>query len=265
LQDETQVRLKPEDRLVVALDVETVEEADRLVKRILPTGVTHFKIGLQLFTRQGPASVEAVHSNGGQVFLDLKFHDIPSTVAKAAQATARLGVWMTNLHIQGGSAMMRQALAAVRDEAARSHRKPPVLVGVTVLTSMAERDLSDLGLRKTLKDQVLYLAKLAKSVGLDGIVASPKEARAVRWTCGDEFIIVTPGIRPQEKGVDILSVKSSRLVEPRGEGDDQQRVATPSEAVQAGADYIVVGRPILAALDPVQVVQSIVTELGACP
>jgi orotidine-5'-phosphate decarboxylase len=261
LQD-SQTKLKPADRLIVALDVETVEEADRLVKAVLPMGVTHFKIGLQLFTRAGPAAVESVHKSGGQVFLDLKFHDIPSTVGKAAQAATRLGVWMTNLHIQGGSAMMRQALAAVRDEATRSHRKPPLLIGVTVLTSMAERDLSDLGLRKTLKDQVLYLARLAQSVGLDGIVASPHEARVVRWACGDRFIIVTPGIRPKGEGGPSPFPAPLRA-ETGGRGsEDQQRVATPKEAIQAGADYIVVGRPIVESTNRGEVVKTLVDELG---
>lgn len=246
--------MTPADRLIVALDVEKVEEASRLVKLLAPTGVTHFKVGLSLFTQAGPRAVEAVHQNGGQVFLDLKFHDIPTTVGKAAQAAARLGVWMTNLHLQGGSRMMRQAIAALRDEAAKHRRKAPLLVGVTVLTSMAEKDLSDLGLRKTLKDQVLYLAKLAKSVGLDGIVASANEARVIRWACGDEFLIVTPGIR--------LKTVSGTGLRPEPDTHDQQRVATPREAVQAGADYLVVGRPILEASDPVQEVQAILKELS---
>ncbi len=246
-------RLHPEDRLIVALDMDKLEEAVRLVKRLVPIGVRHFKIGLNLFTRAGPAAVEEVHKNSGRVFLDLKFHDIPSTVAKAVRAATRLGVWMMNVHIQGGSAMMRSALSAAQEETQRASQKTPLLIGVTVLTSMAEKDLLDLGLRKTLKDQVLYLAKLAKSAGLSGIVASAQEAKVIRWTCGEDFLIVTPGIRPGSKG------------DPFAPGfqagkDDQQRTATPSEAIRAGADYIVIGRPILEASDPAQVAREVLQE-----
>lgn len=256
--------LAPAERLIVALDVNSVEEAARWVKILAPLGVRHFKVGLSLFTQAGPAAVEAVHRQGGQVFLDLKFHDIPATVARAAAAAVRLGVWMTNLHIQGGTSMMRRALAAVREEAAHGRRKPPLLIGVTVLTSMAEKDLADLGLRKTLKDQVLYLAKLAQSVGLDGIVASPQEATTIRWACGEQFLIVTPGIRPaaESEPAGILSVAKPALpVAKQQAADDQQRTAAPREAVKAGADYLVVGRPILEAPDPIPVVQSILRDL----
>lgn len=250
--------LTPAERLIVALDLNSVEEATQWVKTLAPLGITHFKVGLGLFTQAGPAAVEAVHRQGGQVFLDLKFHDIPATVARAATAAVRLGVWMTNLHIQGGTSMMRRALAAVREEAGCCNRKPPLLIGVAVLTSMAEKDLADLGLRKTLKDQVLYLAKLAQSVGLDGIVASPKEALTIRWACGEQFLIVTPGIRPaaEEPADDILSNAKQHAA------DDQQRTATPKEALKAGADYLVVGRPILEAPDPIPVVQSILRDLA---
>jgi orotidine-5'-phosphate decarboxylase len=246
--------MTPADRLIVALDLDGLEQAVRLVKALVPAGVTHFKVGLGLFTREGPGAIEAVHRQGGQVFLDLKFHDIPSTVSRASRAVVQRGVWMANLHIQGGSAMMRQAIDAVRDEARRCRRAPPLLLGVTVLTSMAQRDLVDLGLRKPLKDQVLYLARLAQSVGLDGIVASAQEALAIRWACERWFLIVTPGIRP---ATDTPRPDLS-LTRP---WDDQQRTATPAEAVKAGADYIVVGRPILEAKDPVQVAQGIVRDM----
>lgn len=245
--------LTPQDRLIVALDMETLEEATRLVKGLVPVGVSHFKIGLGLFTAVGPSAIEAVHRNGGKVFLDLKFHDIPNTVARAAGVVARFGVWMTNIHIQGGSSMMRQAVAAIREEAARRKQEPPLLVGVTVLTSMAQRDLADLGLRKTLKDQVLYLAKLAQSVGLDGIVASANEATIVRWACGADFLIVTPGIRPGATDSSPLGIVQGK--------DDQQRTATPAQAVKAGADYLVVGRPILEAPDPVKAAEQILQDL----
>ena len=236
--------IRSEDRLIVALDMDRVEDAVGLVRKLTPLGVTRFKIGLNLYTLAGPAAVEAVQQAGGKVFLDLKFHDIPNTVSKAVRAAARLGVWMTNVHVQGGSVMMQSALAAAQEESHWNRREKPLLIGVTVLTSMAEKDLMDLGLSKTLKDQVLSLAQLAQSAGLQGIVASAQEAKEVRSTCGQEFVIVTPGIRPKGKE----------------EKDDQQRTATPLEAIQAGADYLVVGRPILEAPDPVQVAGRILEE-----
>jgi len=235
-------KLKPEERLIVALDMDRVEDAVALVKKMAPMGITHFKVGLNLYTLAGPAAVEAVRQAGGQVFLDLKFHDIPNTVSKAVRAAARLGVWMTNVHIQGGSAMMRSAVAAAQE----SRPKTPLLIGVTVLTSLAEKELMDFGLRKTLKDQVLTLAKRALEAGLNGIVASAQEAKAIRSTCGEGFLIVTPGIRLRGKETGIL--------------DDQQRTATPLEAIQAGADYLVVGRPILEAPDPSAVAREILEE-----
>ena len=245
--------MKPEERLIVALDVGGQEEAGRLVQKLAPVGVTRFKIGLQLYTQAGPAAVELVHRHGGQVFLDLKFHDIPSTVAKAVQAATRLGVWMMNVHIQGGSEMMRRALASAKEEAARSRRGAPLLIGVTVLTSMSEKDWMDFGMHKTLKDQVLYLAKLARTAGLNGIVASAQEAKVLRLAFGSDFLIVTPGIRPAG-GEDILSMAKAKAK------DDQQRTATPYEAVKAGADYLVVGRPVLEAPDPAEAARLIIEE-----
>lgn len=226
--------MTPADRLIVALDVEELTAAEQLVRTLLPAGVSRFKIGLQLFTRAGPAAVEMVHRHGGKVFLDLKFHDIPNTVGRAVEAAARMGVWMANVHAQGGSAMMKQALSAARST---------LLVGVTVLTSMAEKDLLDGGVQKSLKDQVFYLAQLARSAGLNGIVASVQEAKAIRAACGEKFLIVTPGIRSSGE-----------------EADDQQRTATPAEAIRAGADYLVVGRPILKAPDPAQAARMILRE-----
>lgn len=245
--------MKPADRLIVALDLDRLAEAEALVKRLIPLGVSRFKVGLNLYTREGPAAVEMVHRRGGRVFLDLKFHDIPNTVGKAMQAAARLGVWMTNVHIQGGGSMMRKALAAAHEEAGRAGRKPPLVIGVTVLTSMAEKELMDFGIRRTLKDQVLTLAKLAKTTGLNGVVASAQEAKVLRLAFGDDFLIVTPGIRPAG-GDDLLSVAAAK------KKDDQQRTATPAEAVRAGADYLVVGRPILEASDPARVVEEFVEE-----
>ncbi len=232
----------------MALDVDKAEDAVRWVKVMMPLGITHFKVGLSLFTLAGPAAVEQVHQAGGKVFLDLKFYDIPNTVSKAVSAALRLGVWMTNVHIQGGSAMMKSALTAAQG-------KELLLIGVTVLTSMAEKDRVDLGLRKTLKDQVLYLAKLAQSAGLHGIVASAQEAKEVRRTCGEKFLIVTPGIRPALKE----TPPRASAQRPKT-ADDQQRTATPREAIQAGADYLVVGRPILEAADPSAVARQILEE-----
>lgn len=230
------MKLKPEERLIVALDVDKPEEAVRLVKRLSPLGITHFKIGLNLFTQAGPAAVEQVHQHGGKVFLDLKFHDIPNTVNGAVRAAARLKVWMANVHIQGGSAMMRSALAAAEG-------KGPLLIGVTVLTSMAEKDLEELGVRNPIEAQVLSLAKLAAAAGLNGVVASAREAAVIREACGPEFLIVTPGIRPGGK-----------------ETRDQKRTAGPLEAIRAGADYLVVGRPILEAEDPAAAAGRILEE-----
>lgn len=247
---------RPEDRLILALDVDELALAEKLVQTLVPVGVTRFKIGLQLFTRAGPPAVERVHRLGGKVFLDMKFHDIPHTVGRAVEAAARMGVWMTNVHIQGGSAMMRQALAGAQEGARQNQRAPPLLVGVTVLTSMAERDLLDLGVRKALKDQVLYLARLAQSAGLNGIVASAQEAKVIRWSCGGEFLIVTPGIRPSGEEGGILGIAAAAA---KGR-DDQQRTAAPSEAIRAGADYLVVGRPILKAADPAEVTRQILEE-----
>jgi orotidine-5'-phosphate decarboxylase len=193
-------------------------------------------VGLNLFVQAGPAAVEQVHQHGGKVFLDLKFHDIPNTVSGTVRAAAGLKVWMANVHIQGGSAMMRAAFAAARGNGL-------LLIGVTVLTSMAEKDLAELGVRNPVQTQVLSLAKLAASAGLNGVIASAQEAAAIRGACGEKFLIVTPGIRPKDKRV-----------------DDQRRTATPLEAIRAGADYLVVGRPILEAPDPAAAARRIIEE-----
>ena len=243
--------MKPADRLIVALDVENLDEARRIVKTLSAVGVRHFKVGLGLFTAAGPAAVDLVHQEGAQVFLDLKFHDIPNTVAHACRSAARLGVWMTNLHISGGGGMVRQAISAVAAEAAASRKQPPILIGVTVLTSMGQAEIAESGIQRPVQDQVLQLAKLAQASGLNGVVASPKEAQMIRSTCGPNFVIVTPGIRPAAK-----ALWQSRPA------DDQQRIATPAEAVKMGADYIVVGRPIVEAEDPAHAAKEVLVELG---
>jgi orotidine-5'-phosphate decarboxylase len=231
------------DKLIVALDVDTLDSAKTIVNTLYPT-VKIFKIGSQLFTNAGPAAVECAVAKGARVFLDLKFHDIPNTVANAVRAAAKLKVFMLNVHVQGGFEMMRHALAALKDESSRLKIERPIILGVTILTSMGEKDLKDLEIRKGVKSQVTYLAKLAKDAGLDGVVASADEIQPIRWACGDDFIIVTPGIRPEwaQKG-------------------DQKRTATPKEAISLGADYIVVGRPILEAKDPKAAAEEIIKSI----
>lgn len=218
------MRKEIKNPLIVALDVPSFKEARRFV-RLLKKRVSIFKVGLELFTAAGPDVVRMIHDEGGRVFLDLKFHDIPNTVARACEAADRLGVFMMNLHARGGVEMMKAARAAVRKS---------LLLGVTVLTS-------DRNLTGTSKE-VIRLAKGCRRAGLSGVVCSAREAKAVRKACGPRFLIVTPGIRP---------AGSSK--------DDQKRIVTPAEAVRSGADYIVVGRPILSAPDPLRVVESILT------
>ncbi len=230
-------------RIIIALDVEELDSAKQLVA-CLKDYVGAFKIGKQLFTRYGPEAVRMIHEKGGQVFLDLKFHDIPTTVAKASREVARLGVFMFNMHALGGFDMMKQAAASVRDMAASADCSAPIMLAVTVLTSCGPEDLQRVGLSLDIDELVRQLAQLAKDAGMDGVVASPREIRLIKEQCGSEFLVVTPGIRPAQSGQ-----------------DDQKRIMTPREAVQAGANYIVVGRPVTQAPDPVAVVQAIGREI----
>jgi orotidine-5'-phosphate decarboxylase len=229
------------DQLLVALDVDTVAEARAIADR-LRGAVGGFKIGSRLFTSEGPAFVEELASRGDRVFLDLKFHDIPNTVAGAIAAATRLGVWMVNVHASGGSAMMRAARAAADEEAARLSRPAPLVIAVTMLTSLDEEAVKELGLR-SVPEQVERLAALTQAAGLDGVVASPQEIALIRRRCGASFAIVTPGIR--------------------GAGDvkgDQSRTLTAAGALTAGASYLVVGRPIIAAADPRAAAERIAAE-----
>jgi len=222
------------EKVLVALDVESTAEALRLADT-LRGSVGGFKIGSRLFTSEGPTIVRTLTDRGERVFLDLKFHDIPNTVATAVAAAAELGVWMVNVHASGGTAMMRAAHEAAHEAAAKRNSTPPLVIAVTVLTSMNPAALRETGIVIDLQDQVLRLAELKKEAGLDGVVASPRETQAIRSRCGAGFTIVTPGIR----GGTAAASK-----------DDQARTMTPAEAIAAGASYLVVGRPIIAAPDP---------------
>ena len=230
------------EQLLVALDVDTVAEARALADR-LRGAVGGFKIGSRLFTSEGPGLVEELSARGDRVFLDLKFHDIPNTVAGAITAATRLGVWMVNVHASGGSAMMKAARAAADEEAARRSRPAPLMIAVTMLTSLDQTALAEVGLTASVAAQVERLAALTAAAGLDGVVASPQEIAIIRGRCGPRFHIVTPGIR--------------------GAGDakgDQSRTLSAASALAAGASYLVVGRPIIAAADPRAAAERIAAE-----
>ena len=235
----------PRDRLIVALDVDSLAQAERLAER-LDGLVRRFKIGSQLFTAGGPAVVKAIQKRGAEVFLDLKFHDIPNTVAGAARAAARLGVFMFNVHAAGGLAMMRAAADGAAAAAATLSVRRPLAIAVTVLTSLDRAALHrELGVASSVEDHVLRLSELAREAGLDGTVASPVEIAAIRRSLGAAWVIVTPGVRPAGSAA-----------------DDQSRVATPGAAARAGAHYLVVGRPIIGAPDPAAAAAAILEEMG---
>jgi orotidine-5'-phosphate decarboxylase len=242
------------DQILVALDVETREEALRLADT-LRGSVGGFKIGSRLFTAEGPSMVRTLTERGDRVFLDLKFHDIPNTVAAAAAAAAGLGVWMLNVHASGGTAMMQVARTAAHEAAAKRGLTPPLVIAVTVLTSMNQSALRETGVVIDLMDQVLRLAELARDAGLDGVVASPRETSSIRARFGADFAIVTPGIRGGAAALRQGPGQSASR-------DDQERTMSPADALAAGASYLVVGRPIIGAGDPREAADAIVGSLA---
>ena len=237
--------MSAKDRLIVALDVATLAEEEKALRELGGT-VSFFKVGNQLFTAAGPRAVEAIKETGAKVFLDLKYHDIPNTVERTAQSACDLGVDLFNVHALGGFEMMECAAKAVWNWSEEKGRPGPKILGVTVLTSLSEASLKDVmgETNRTLEEEVLMLARMASSAGLDGVVASPEEIVPIKEACGKEFIVLTPGVRPQGS-----------------EMGDQKRVLTPGEAIRRGADYLVVGRPILSALNPREVAGAILKEM----
>lgn len=228
-----------DSKIIVALDYPTADAALALAKQLDPARCK-LKIGKELFTRSGPATVETLVKQGFDIFLDLKYHDIPNTVAKACSAAADLGVWMMNVHTLGGSAMMTAARKAIGNHADR-----PLLIGVTLLTSMDQATFDEIGLQSSITDTVLRLAKLADRNGLDGVVCSAQEATKLRAQHGNNFQLITPGIRPANSAQ-----------------GDQHRTMTPAQAITAGSSYLVIGRPITAAEDPMAALAAIELSLS---
>ncbi len=235
--------LATRERLIFALDVPTLKDVKRWVL-VLKDTIGVFKIGKELYTACGPDSVRAVHDEGGEVFLDLKFHDIPNTAAMAAMSASRLGVKMFNLHSIGGFRMMETVVKVVHKGCEAEGIERPLILAVTILTSMEDEDLAEVGIRGPVKERVSSLSILAEKAGIDGVVASPGEARSIREETREDFVVVTPGIRL-----------------PGSLPDDQRRTMTPAEAIKEGSDYIVVGRPIRDSQDPVGSVESIIAEI----
>jgi len=233
------------DRLIVALDLPTVDAAARMAEK-LHGHVGMFKVGSGVFTGEGPVLARYLAAQGEKVFLDLKFHDIPHAVRDAARQAAQLGVTMLNVHAWGGRKMMEAAVEGVREAASARSRSAvrPLVLAVTVLTSLTGEDLDEVGVGGSPEDSVARLARLAQKAGLDGVVASPREITVIRRACGPRFVIVTPGIRPAAAA-----------------SNDQARISTPQEAILAGADYLVVGRPVIEAPDPLAAAQAVAAEM----
>ncbi|MBW2992493.1 orotidine-5'-phosphate decarboxylase [Candidatus Woesearchaeota archaeon] len=235
--------MEPKDRILIALDVDSKEKALALAEE-LKDYVGGYKIGKELFTSAGPDLVKSI-SKHSKVFLDMKYHDIPNTVAGAAKAAAKLGVYMFNIHASGGSEMMKAAADAVKQSAEELGIKKPLIIGVTILTSINQEALNnELNIQGELKDQVIHLAKLAKQAGLDGVVASAKETKLIKEACGQDFLVITPGIRP--------------LWAAKG---DQKRVVTPKDALADGSDYLVIGRAITGQPDRIEAAKKILEEI----
>lgn len=234
---------KLNEKVIIALDFDCFSDVKKLVKQLKDEAV-FFKVGKQLFTMCGPDAVRFLKDEGYKVFLDLKFHDIPNTVAKAAVEACKLGADIINIHASGGLAMMKSAVEAVREFSLSGSFQPPKIIGVTVLTSLDNSSLKEIGFKCGVKNSVKRLALLAKKGGLDGVVASPLEIKMIRKICGKDFLIVTPGIRP-----------ASSLV------NDQKRIMTPKEAIKEGADFLVIGRPVIRAKNPLEALLSIINEM----
>ncbi len=234
----------PKDKIIFALDVDHFADAQRWVN-LLKNHIGLFKVGKQLFTHAGPKVVDMIRQKGQKVFLDLKYHDIPNTVARAGEEATKLSVSMFNLHALGGIEMMKKTVEASREMAKSLGVPKPIILAVTILTSMDENALREVGIQNSVMEEVGRLASLAAKAGVDGVVASPQEIGIIRERCGEKFLIVTPGIRA-----------------PSDKKDDQKRTLTPKEAISAGANYLVIGRPIKEAKDPLEAVQKIIEDIS---
>lgn len=237
------IKLRPEERLIVALDFDNERQALDMVDR-LKDRVRIFKVGSELYTACGPKIVKEIQKIGRRVFLDLKFHDIPNTVAKSVSAAANLGVFMLNIHASGGEDMMKKAAESLRIESRRLGKVRPKLIAVTILTSLDKNGLKKVGIGGSIEKNVLSLARLARKCGLDGVVSSPNEIELIRKNTGEDFLIVTPGVRPDW-----------------AVANDQKRTATPRQAIERGSDYIVVGRPITGVENPAVACERIIDEI----
>lgn len=233
-----------EDQLIVALDFSSLEDAKKCVLNC-GSAVTYYKVGMELYYAAGNEIISFLNEQRKRIFLDLKLFDIPNTVARALKGLTRLGVDMVNVHASGGLKMMQEAAKSIREQAASLGKPAPKIIAVTVLTSMDEAGFAALNHTHTIAEQVVSLAKLAKEAGLDGVVASPKEALLIREACGSDFLIVTPGVRPAGAAV-----------------NDQSRITTPAQAIRNGANHIVVGRPVTQAENPFEAAQAIQQEIS---